>query len=197
MRANTNTAPVPAYTTANSIGFILAGTNSDLFGRRIIIILGNAICSIGFIVAATARSSQHLTAGLGITGFGAGFCQMAMCSVPELLPNKFRHIGIVLSDGLLYVIVVIGPIVGRYAIDAGARDWQYVYWCGFILQLLTLGGVIWLYHPPKHPRGVPWAEAVKGLDYVGALLIVPGICLTLVGIINTTVSWFAPLQRRN
>ncbi|KAK0389748.1 hypothetical protein NLU13_3321 [Sarocladium strictum] len=27
-----------------------------------------------------------------------------------------------------------------------------------------------------------------GLDYIGALLIVPGICLTLVGIINTTVS---------
>ena len=179
---------MPAYTTSNSIAFILAGTNSDLFGRRIVLILGNAICCIGFIVTATARDPTHFTAGLGITGFGGGFCQMAMCSVPELMPNKFRHIGICISDGLVYVIVVIGPVIGRYAIDSGSRDWQYVYWSGFVLQFLTLIGVIWLYHPPKHPRGIPWSEAVKGLDYVGALLIVPGICLTLVGIINTTVS---------
>lgn len=104
------------------------------------------------------------------------------------MPNKFRHIGICLADGLVYVIVVIGPVVGRYAIDAGDRDWQYVYWTGFALQFLTLIAVVWIYHPPKHPRGVPWNEAIRGLDYVGAILIVPGICLTLVGIINTTVS---------
>lgn len=180
---------IPAYTTANAIAFILAGTNSDLFGRRIVLILGNAICCAGFIVTATARNPTHFTAGLGITGFGGGFCQMAMCSVPELMPNKYRHIGICISDALVYVIVVIGPIVGRYAIDASGFDgraWQFIYWAGFILQFLTLGGVVWLYHPPKHPRGVPWEEAVKGLDYVGAALIVPGICLTLVGIINTT-----------
>lgn len=179
---------VPAYTTANSIAFILAGTNSDLFGRRIVLLLGNSICSVGFIIIATAHSSTQFTAGLGITGFGAGFCQMAMCSIPELMPNKYRHIGITISDGFVYLIVVIGPIVGRYAIDEGNRDWQFIYWAGFILQFATLGSIYWLYQPPKHPRGVPWEEAIRGLDYVGSLLIVPGICLTLVGIINTTVS---------
>ena len=62
---------------------------------------------------ATAHSSDQFVAGLGITGFGGGFCQMAMCAIPELMPNKYRHIGICLSDGFVYVIVVIGPIVGR------------------------------------------------------------------------------------
>jgi MFS family permease len=113
---------VPAYTTANSIGFILAGTNSDLFGRRIVLILGNAICCVGFIITAASHSYTQFTGGIAITGLGAGFCQMAMCSVPELMPHKFRHIGICLSDGLVYIIVVIGPIVGRYAIDSGERD---------------------------------------------------------------------------
>jgi hypothetical protein len=42
------------------------------------------------------------------------------------------------------------------------------------------------YKPPKHPKGVPWHEAYKGLDYVGSAIIIPGICLALVGIINTT-----------
>lgn len=84
-----------------------------MFGRRIFLIAGNVICCIGFIVMATAHSSDQFVAGLGITGFGGGFCQMAMCSIPELMPNKFRHIGICLSDGFVFVIVVIGPIVGR------------------------------------------------------------------------------------
>lgn len=73
---------IPAYTTANAIGFLLAGANSDLFGRRWFLLWGNACCCIGFIVTATAKGSQHFIAGLAITGFGGGFAQMAMCSIP-------------------------------------------------------------------------------------------------------------------
>lgn len=104
---------VPAYTTGNSIGFLLAGANSDLFGRRLFLLFGNACCCIGFIITATATGASQFTAGLAITGFGGGFCQMAMCSIPELLPNKYRHIGVCISDGFVFVIVIIGPIVGR------------------------------------------------------------------------------------
>jgi MFS family permease len=71
---------VPAYTTANSIGFLLAGANSDLFGRRLFLLFGNVCCCVGFIVTATAKGADHFTAGLAITGFGGGFAQMAMCS---------------------------------------------------------------------------------------------------------------------
>jgi MFS family permease len=104
---------VPAYTTGNAIGFLLAGANSDLFGRRLFLLFGNVTCCVGFIITATAGGASQFTAGLAITGFGGGFCQMAMCSIPELLPNKFRHVGICLSDGFVFVIVIIGPIVGR------------------------------------------------------------------------------------
>jgi hypothetical protein len=49
-----------------------------------------------------------------------------------------------------------------------------------------------LYFPPKHPKGVPWKEAIRGLDYVGTIIIVPGVCLVLVGIINTTYVSYYP-----
>ncbi|KAF2465273.1 MFS general substrate transporter [Lindgomyces ingoldianus] len=175
---------VPAYTTGNAIGFLIAGANSDLFGRRPFLLFGNVTCCMGFIVIATAHGASQFTAGLAITGFGGGFCQMAMCSIPELLPNKYRHIGICLSDGFIFIIVIIGPIVGRYAIDNG--DWKYIYWGGFIAQFFSLAALFAFYKPPKHPKGIPWHEAYKGLDYVGAAIIIPGICLALVGIINTT-----------
>lgn len=91
-------------------------SNSDLFGRRIFLIAGNVVCCIGYIIAATAHGSDHFIAGLAIIGFGAGNCQMAMCSIPELMPNKYRHIGICISDAFVYIIVVIGPIVGRVSV---------------------------------------------------------------------------------
>lgn len=115
--------------------------------------------------------------------FGGGFCQMAMCSIPELLPNKFRHVGVVLSDGFVFVIVVIGPIVGRYAVESG-DDWKFIYWGGFVAQFVSLASLFVWYHPPQHPKGVTWKEGLQGVDYIGTALIVPGVTLVLVGIIK-------------
>ena len=53
-------------------------------------------------------------------------------------------------------------------------------------QIISLVALALLYFPPKHPKGVAWKDAVRGLDYVGTILVVPGVCLALVGIINTT-----------
>lgn len=102
------------------------------------------------------------------------------------MPNKYRHIGIVISDGFVFVAVVIGPIAGRYVVDTGS-NWKYIYHGGFIAQVISGVGLSMLYFPPRHPKGVPWRDALPGLDYVGTVLIVPGVCLVLVGIINTTV----------
>jgi hypothetical protein len=61
-----------------------------------------------------------------------------------------------------------------------------VYWAGFIAQAFSLAAIWGFYKPPKHPKGILWHAAYRGLDYVGTALVVPGICLALVGIINTT-----------
>ncbi|KAF2664301.1 MFS general substrate transporter [Microthyrium microscopicum] len=177
---------IPAFTTACALGFLLAGSHSDLFGRRLFLLFGNAMCCVGFLVIGTAKGPTQFTAGLAITGFGAGFCQMSMCSIPELMPNKYRHIGITISDGFVFLIVVIGPVVGRYANDAGEGAWRAIYYAGFGAQFVSLAGIACFYFPPKHPKGVPWGEGLRGLDYVGAFLIVSGTCISLVGIINTT-----------
>ncbi|OQN98125.1 hypothetical protein B0A48_15957 [Cryoendolithus antarcticus] len=176
---------IPAYTTDCALGFLIAGANSDVLGRRWFLLVGEVLASVGMLVSATAKSPELFTAGLAVAGFGGGFCQMAMCSVPELLKNKYRHIGITISDGFVFLIVIIGPIVGRYAIDVG-DCWRYIFYGGFVAQIISLICLAWLYHPPKHPRGVPWKDAIRGLDYVGTVLVIPGVCLVLVGIITTT-----------
>jgi hypothetical protein len=47
--------------------------------------------------------------------------------------------------------------------------------------------LVWLYHPPKHPRGIPWNQALRELDYVGAILFTIGAVLVFTGVIYTTI----------
>lgn len=56
-----------------------------------------------------------------------------------------------------------------------------------ILVGISFSLLIWLYHPPKHPRGIPWHEAVKQLDYFGAFLFTIGATLVFTGVIYTTI----------
>jgi hypothetical protein len=176
---------IPTYTTSIAVGFLIAGANSDLFGRRYCLLIGETGVVVGLAVMASAKTTMQFQAGLGVAGFFGGPCQMARCSIPELLPNKNRHIGICISDGFVFFTVIVGPIIGRYAIDTG-DNWKYIFWGGFVASSISTMLVFWLYHPPKHPKGVPWREAVRGADWVGAILSALGLVLTLMGIIYTT-----------
>ncbi|RDW79736.1 hypothetical protein BP6252_04374 [Coleophoma cylindrospora] len=133
---------LPSFTTGCALGFLLSGTNSDLFGRRIVILTGNSLSCVGFILCGSSHSASQFTAGMAILGFASGMSQLGLIAIPELLPNKYRHVGIVLSDGILFPILVTAPIIGS---------------------------------------GVPWKQAIQGLDYVGAFLVTGGVLLTLMG----------------
>lgn len=67
---------IPAYTTGSALGFLIAGANSDVFGRRLFLLYGEVMAAVGMLIAATAKSPEQLTAGLAIAGWGGGFCQM-------------------------------------------------------------------------------------------------------------------------
>jgi MFS family permease len=81
---------ISTYTMTVTIAFMVCGANSDLFGRRWFIIMGNVLLFIGFIVGGTAKNNTAMIASLALIGFGAGNAQLAAFALPELLPNKWR-----------------------------------------------------------------------------------------------------------
>jgi MFS family permease len=99
---------------------MVCGANSDLFGRRYFILLGNVLCLIGSIIGGTSHSIAQSIAAHCLLGFGGGNCQLAAFALPELLPNKWRHFAVVLADGLIYFDVIVGPVVARIAFAAGS-----------------------------------------------------------------------------
>jgi MFS family permease len=160
--------------------------DSDLFGRRWFIISGNVLVFIGYIVLGTAKNTEAVIAACACIGMGAGLCQLAAFALPELLPNRLRHIGVLIADASTWVAVLFGPIVGRYAIRHGDA-WRWLFYAPAIATGISFALLVWLYHPPTHPRGIPWHQALKELDYGGALLFTAGAVLVLTGVIYTTI----------
>lgn len=67
---------VASFTSAAALGFLVSGVHSDIFGRRLFIIIGSMICCAGFIITATAYGPKQFIAGISVIGFGSGNVQI-------------------------------------------------------------------------------------------------------------------------
>ncbi|KAJ2906622.1 putative trichothecene efflux pump protein [Zalerion maritima] len=176
---------ISIYTMTVTIAFMVCGANSDLFGRRWFIIGGNFLLFIGYIIGGSAKSNTSMLTAMAFIGFGAGNAQLAAFALPELLPNKWRHSAIVLADIGVYFAVVVGPVAGRFSIEHG-DDWRWIFYGPAIAVFFSSVGLVLYYYPPAHPRGLPFKQALKELDYVGAILFIVSATLILTGIVYTT-----------
>ncbi|KAF4460823.1 MFS general substrate transporter [Fusarium albosuccineum] len=149
---------IPIYTMTVTMAFMICGANSDLFGRRWFIIGGNILLFIGFIVGGSAKNNTSIIVACALIGFGAGNAQLAAFALPELLPNKWRHSAI----------------------------WRWLFYGPSIVVVFSFLGLYFYYHPPRHPRGLPTKQALRELDYIGAILFLISTTLILTGIVYTT-----------
>lgn len=66
---------------AAAVGFSIAGRLSDIFGRRIVILSGQALTIVGGIIACTAQSMNQLIAGEVILGASIGTVSVAYAGI--------------------------------------------------------------------------------------------------------------------
>lgn len=89
---------VGAWSLSSAISFSLAGPLSDCFGRRGPILSGQALITLGAVVGCTAQNINAIIAGQTLLGLGTGFLFVSYAGVPEMLPNKWRALGLGLLE---------------------------------------------------------------------------------------------------
>jgi MFS family permease len=84
---------------------------------------------------------------------------MAAFALSELLPNKWRHIGVVITNSTTLLAVILAPVTARYGYETGG--WKWNFWAAAIAQFVAFLGLLFLYYPPAHPSVSPLLASVS------------------------------------
>ncbi|KAF4457273.1 fungal trichothecene efflux pump [Fusarium austroafricanum] len=182
------------WTMGSSIGFLIVGRLSDLYGRKWMVMSTTLLGLIGCIIGGTAKNVGMLITSNGCNGLAAAGQLSFGIVLGELVPNKHRGpiIGFVFLTSVPFG--VFGPVVARTMIANVHEGWRWSYYIGIILSAITLALYHFLYHPPTFSQlhvGKTRMQQTKELDWVGMALFTAGCFLFLVGLSwgGTTYPW--------
>ncbi|KAH8685014.1 fungal trichothecene efflux pump [Ilyonectria robusta] len=175
---------VGAWSLSTAVSFSLGGPLSDVFGRRSLILGGQAVVTIGNIVGGTAQSMNSLIAAETLIGVGTGFVFVSYAGVPEMLPNKWRSLGLGILEGGIsipwgVVSVLLANALYQYA------SWRWIFYMGIIVEAVALVGTALFYWPTPRPRGdfdkSRWTQ-FREIDWIGLSLFTGGLTTCLIGL---------------
>lgn len=173
------------YIMGSSIGFLLVGRLSDLFGRKWMVLTTTTLSLAGCVLGGAARNAAMLIVGMGFSGLGAAGQLSFGIVLGELVPNRRRGPVISLVFFTSFPFAVFGPVIARSLIENTAAGWRWSFYLGVILNAVTLFLFALLYHPPTFGQlhvGTTRLRQMRQLDWLGILLYVAGCVLFLVGL---------------
>jgi DHA1 family bicyclomycin/chloramphenicol resistance-like MFS transporter len=163
------------------LGQLLGGPLSDQRGRRMPIILGGLICTIGAVGCAVAPSVGMLIVFRVVNGFGGGVAAVvARAVVVDVARGDLlaKVMSILMALGGLAPMVA--PVVGGAVLTAGGT-WRTVFWVlvGFgVLMVLTAIAFVPESLPRERRHGGGLRQFSSGLRQVLRIRLFVGYALT-------------------
>ncbi len=106
------------YMLASTVTAMLVGKLSDMYGRKIFILIGIAIFMVGTFLCGTSTSIFQLILYRGIQGFGGGMIMStAFTTVGDLFTPRERGRWQGLLGSVFGLSSLFGPTLGGYIID--------------------------------------------------------------------------------
>ena len=165
---------VTAYLLTSTASTPLYGKISDQFGRKRIFQTAIVIFLIGSALSGLSQNMYELIAFRGLQGLGAGgLMTLAMAIVGDVIPPRDRGRYQGYFGAVFAVSSVLGPLIGGFLVDEAS--WRWVFYVNLpvgAVALIVVNRVLKLDHNPRHAK----------VDVGGAVLIVAGVSLFLVGV---------------
>jgi EmrB/QacA subfamily drug resistance transporter len=163
------------------------GKISDIYGRKIILMIGIVIFMIGSALCGVASSMLMLSIFRGIQGLGAAaITSSAFAVVADLFSPVERARYQSMFQSVFVLASVVGPLLGGMLTDT--IGWRWVFYINVpigIVALLVIGTSM-----PKLHSGLR-----SPIDFMGVLLLVTTVTPLLLGLTldKTTYPWDSPL----
>ena len=166
-----------------ALGQLLGGPLSDHRGRRMPMIVGGLICTLGAVGCALAPSIGFLVASRIVQGFGGGLAAVvARAVVVDVAKGDLlaKVMSIMMAIGGLAPMVA--PVVGGVVLTFGGT-WRTVFWClvGFgLLMMITAIVLVPESLPRERRHGGGLRQFTSGLSQVLRIRLFVGYMLTAV-----------------
>ncbi|KAI0866529.1 major facilitator superfamily domain-containing protein [Xylaria cubensis] len=165
----------------STVGQLLYGRLSDIWSRKVILLIGLAIFFIGSLASSLANTVTQLIVFRAFTGIGGGgLMTVAQLIVSDVVPLRERG----KYQGILGAVVAIangiGPVIGG-ALSSTSRDgWRNIFRLSLPLTVLTTLCVVF-FMPLKKVEG-DWKLKLKAVDFIGIGLTLAGTTIFLLGL---------------
>ncbi|MFJ2113721.1 MDR family MFS transporter [Streptomyces sp. NPDC087850] len=152
----------------------LWGKLSDLYSKKLLLQLSLALFIVGSLLAGFSQGIGLLIFSRVVQGIGAGgLTALAQIIMAAIIPPRRlgRYAGIF---GAVFAIgTIAGPLVGGVMVDTPWLGWR---WCFFIGVPFALVAILML----QRTLRLPTERREVKIDYLGAFLIVAGVCALLI-----------------
>ncbi|MCX7571256.1 MDR family MFS transporter [Tumebacillus sp. DT12] len=151
-----------SYMLTSSVTMLLAGKLSDMYGRKVFLLIGMAVFMVGAFLAGTAGTIIQLIVHRGIQGLGAGIIMTtSMAAVGDLFSPRERGKWQGVLGAVFGLASVIGPFLGGYIVDY--FNWEWVFWVNLPIGVIAFFMILRLFPQTARQEGK--------IDYLGAVLV--------------------------
>jgi EmrB/QacA subfamily drug resistance transporter len=192
LQASLHASVVDVQWVVESYGLFLAalilvgGSLGDLFGRRLVFLVGVGIFAAASIACGLASNIQQLVVARSVQGVGAAFLVPGSLSlISASFDEKIRGQAIGTWSGFTAITTAIGPVLGGWLIEH--TSWRWVFFINVPLAAAVIAISLW-----RVPES---RDAAAGrVDWLGALVATVGLGGVVYGFIESTgLGWNQPL----
>ncbi|MNH58471.1 Multidrug resistance protein 3 [compost metagenome] len=180
---------VTAYLITTTITVPIAGKLSDLFGRRLLLLIGVGIFTIASLFSGTSADVTQLIMWRAVQGIGGGIITAnAFTIVGDLFAARERGKWQGLIGAVFGLSSVVGPLLGGWLTDGHGlfgvtTDWRWTFYINVPIGIAAFI-IIAIFCPALRHANKP------KVDYIGAALLA-FVLATLVLAVDNTESIFA------
>lgn len=175
---------VTAYLLTTTVTIPIAGKLSDQFGRRVVLMIGVAIFTLGSLLSGAAGSIDQLIWARAFQGLGGGIITAnAFTIIGDLFMPRERARWQGLIAAVFGLSSLIGPLLGGFLTDAHTiagltTNWRWTFWINVPVGILSFI-VISMYAPNARQSQRP------KVDYLGAGLLAVSLASLILAVDNT------------
>ncbi len=166
---------------------VLGGRLGDIFGRRLILVVGLAVFGSAAALCALAPTAGFVIAFRILQGVGAAMIlPMTVAVLSSTFPKDRQGQAIGLTFGLAAIGTALGPFVG--GILTAGPGWRFVFW--FLVPFVAAAAVVALVAAPEtREEGIP-----RRVDIAGAVVLAGGLGLIAYAVDRApSWGWDSPL----